>query len=87
VLEQPLHPYTRALLNSMPDLTSDIAPDPIPAPPVNGKVQGGCPFALRCAQALPVCTTLMPAVTDAGGGRLYACHMTVETKEMAYAAY
>ncbi len=72
----PLHPYTQALLNSVPRLDSDdkaplehiigTPPDMI-APPK------GCAFAPRCKYCMRVCRELYPDETVPGPGRTLAC--------------
>jgi len=62
LLERPAHPYTEALLNSVPNLREDVrrlasiegAPPSIYAKP------GGCPFVPRCAHAMDVCRERFP---------------------------
>ena len=75
--DNPLHPYTRGLFSSIPDLTANVArlntipglpPDPIDLPP-------GCPFAPRCVYARAECSRgAIPAVeVEAEPGHLVAC--------------
>jgi oligopeptide transport system ATP-binding protein len=75
LLSNPRHPYTRSLLDSLPDPTtrgSDLRvirgepPPPERRPP-------GCAFAPRCAFAEPRCTEAVPPLTDLGGARSSAC--------------
>ena len=72
---QPLHPYSRLLLRSMPDLHSK-APDgcagDIPSP-LNPP--SGCPFHPRCSEALPKCRDLAPRLDSHGPGRRIACFL------------
>ena len=73
---QPRHPYTRALLRSMPSmdpsrrtLTAPLAgdpPNPIDPPP-------GCRFHTRCVHAQPVCSQRAPAFTTVAAGHGVAC--------------
>ncbi|MEU3148384.1 MULTISPECIES: ABC transporter ATP-binding protein [unclassified Streptomyces] len=64
----PRHPYSRGLLNALPDR----AFTPIPGmPPELGALPEGCAFAPRCGRATPTCTTLPPLTTTA------ACHHPV----------
>ncbi len=63
----PRHPYSRGLLQALPDR----AFSPIPGmPPELGELPDGCAFAARCARATDTCATL-PHLTSAGA---VACH-------------
>jgi len=75
VLARPLHPYTRALLNSVPRLNARARrltsiPGNVPAlehlPP-------GCRFAPRCASARPDCDRAVPELAEAETGRWVRC--------------
>ncbi|HQZ11884.1 MAG TPA: ABC transporter ATP-binding protein [Devosia sp.] len=75
VFDTPRHPYTEALLASIPPLDHDeprlkaiegIVP-PANAPPP------GCPFAPRCDYARPVCDTGIPPLVDVSGAHRAAC--------------
>ncbi len=70
------HPYTRALLDVVPELDADRnAPlKMIPGrPPAPGAFPAGCAFAARCPLATDVCRESDPElVTDTGGHRV-AC--------------
>src|ERR687887_2131966 len=59
VLQQPSHPYTAALLQSIPQLGEprERLPSIAGDPPDLGHLPGGCPFHPRCAVALDVCRT------------------------------
>ncbi|MDP4176873.1 MAG: dipeptide ABC transporter ATP-binding protein [Bacillota bacterium] len=77
---KPLHPYTQALLSSIP------IPDPdkcaqnkrivlqgeitSPIDPPNG-----CRFKGRCRYAKPICSEQDPEYKDAGGNHFVACHL------------
>lgn len=69
----PRHPYTAALLHSLPKLGSGEGFVAIPgAPPLIVAEPAACPFAPRCARVLPACTDALPPETiDAG--RRYRC--------------
>jgi oligopeptide/dipeptide ABC transporter ATP-binding protein len=69
VFEHPAHPYTRGLLNSIPDATPD--PDAallgIPGqPPDMRTVPDGCPFRPRCPHAFEKCSDRPPLGALAG---------------------
>jgi len=82
VMAAPRHPYTRALLDSVPipDPTqrdrlivlSGEVPSPLNPPP-------GCPFAPRCNRALDQCTSVLPELIADDGGRLSACHNPINS--------
>lgn len=71
------HPYTQALLSSIPIPDVDVQPDRIrlsgelPSP-FNPPV--GCRFNTRCRFATEKCKTCQPELRDVGGGHMVACH-------------
>lgn len=74
VLRNPLHPYTRGLINSAPEFFQykdlwGIAGDP-PIPGANK----GCPFAPRCVQKGDECASSIPKLCHVGIERMIACH-------------
>jgi oligopeptide/dipeptide ABC transporter ATP-binding protein len=82
VFAQPAHPYTRALLASIPraDPTAlrDDATPLAGEPPSPVDPPSGCPFRTRCPEAQAICETTPPQVT-LPGGRWAACHFAAET--------
>jgi peptide/nickel transport system ATP-binding protein len=80
VLRQPLHPYTRALLGSLPEFT---APK-VPLAAIGGSVANlmrppeGCRFRPRCPLAQPQCHALPPLVAPAAGSAHQAACWFVE---------
>ncbi|MCW2765562.1 MAG: oligopeptide/dipeptide transporter, ATPase subunit [Nocardioides sp.] len=80
-LGEARHPYTRALLDAVPDLETSrdrplavvpgrpVSPDALPA---------GCAFAARCPLATERCRTDDPVLADAGPGQRVACWQTGE---------
>jgi peptide/nickel transport system ATP-binding protein len=61
--EQPAHPYTRALLSSMPSMDPDQRTESAPLagdPPNPINPPAGCRFHPRCPQAAPVCAERAP---------------------------
>jgi peptide/nickel transport system ATP-binding protein len=80
IFEQPLHPYTKALLASRPsmDPARRIEEPPIVGDPPNPiDPPAGCRFRTRCPFAETVCETTAPALGEWGGAdsHLAACHM------------
>ncbi len=78
--EDPLHPYTKALLSAVPIpdpviekrreriiLSGDV-PSPINPP-------SGCHFHTRCPYAMQVCREIDPVFADQGNGHFVACHL------------
>jgi oligopeptide/dipeptide ABC transporter ATP-binding protein len=73
------HPYTRALLAAVPDMTTDREQPlaVIPGRPVDpAHAPVGCAFAARCALADDQCIRTDPALVDDGQGRRVACWHT-----------
>ncbi|MCT2584872.1 ABC transporter ATP-binding protein [Actinophytocola sp. S1-96] len=76
VLNRPLHPYTDALVRSVPSVRvrSAIA-DPLPGSPANPFDRpAGCPFHPRCPRAEDRCRTEVPELREIAPGRVSACH-------------
>jgi oligopeptide/dipeptide ABC transporter ATP-binding protein len=80
VLASPSHPYTRALLSSVPQITTDIAVSrarqlnpsatAIPAPTT------GCRFQARCPHRLgAVCENMAPQLRPLSQTHSVACHL------------
>jgi peptide/nickel transport system ATP-binding protein len=77
VFARPAHPYTKALLASIPgqelglpaasDLISGELPSPLDPP-------SGCRFRTRCPLADERCASEEPALRNLGDGRFVACH-------------
>lgn len=63
---EPRHPYTIGLLNSLPHIGNrkDRLVSIPGSAPVPGEIQNGCPFAPRCDRATERCHTEAPAVID-----------------------
>ncbi len=79
------HPYTQALLQSIPKLTdpSHTRLTAIPGrPPDIVNPPSGCNFAPRCPYAQPRCREEEPALVESGSaGHFFACHFPVGTPE------
>jgi len=82
VYARPLHPYTSALLNSVPDLRKDSRPRSIPGEvPDPRNLPPGCPFHPRCDRCTDICRVQEPILVSRGGSRQVACHASVQTEE------
>ena len=78
LFEQPLHPYTKALMSAAlpahPDevieemVLSGEMPSPLNPP-------RGCHFHPRCPFAMPICREVAPAVTRTGSSHTVSCHL------------
>jgi oligopeptide/dipeptide ABC transporter ATP-binding protein len=75
LLRRPLHPYTKALMNSVPKLRGDA--DRLSAIPGNvpriGNFPPGCRFAPRCPIARPECSEKIPELLEVEPGRFVRC--------------
>nr|WP_086780844.1 ABC transporter ATP-binding protein [Crossiella equi] len=78
--KQPGHPYTLALLDSLPRLDQKgTALNTIKGLPPNlMRVPPGCPFHPRCPRAQDICSQSVPAQVPLGLGRVSACHFAEE---------
>jgi oligopeptide/dipeptide ABC transporter ATP-binding protein len=82
IVSRPAHPYTRALLASVPSMTGDLPRRlaSIPgSPPAGGTWADGCAFAPRCPIARDICRATDPDLTDipesdGTGAHSAACH-------------
>jgi peptide/nickel transport system ATP-binding protein len=75
IFNAPKHPYTQALLRSIPkvatrreelDPIKGMVPNPYRRP-------GGCPFHPRCAKAFVACETVVPSVTQLDENHTVEC--------------
>ena len=75
---QPKHPYTKALLSSIPDPSGArvgeriILQGEIPSP---ANPPSGCRFCTRCSHVTERCRTEEPVLRDVGNGQCVACHL------------
>ncbi len=74
------NPYTRALLDSIPDLEGIREElDPIPGnPPSLLNPPSGCPFRPRCSMAIDRCKTETPELVQISGAHASRCHRADE---------
>jgi oligopeptide transport system ATP-binding protein len=80
VISRPAHPYTEALLRSVPQAArrgSDLLTIP-GSPTTPESLPNGCAFHPRCHMAVEVCATTRPELKILPGGRRTACHRSEE---------
>ena len=75
VFQNPQHPYTRLLLQTVPDLSKPRGQfQPIPGQmPSPGQLPGGCAFHPRCPEADDTCTRLEPPIESLEPERRVSC--------------
>ena len=72
----PKHPYSQALIESLPSLDNKGVFRGIPGlAPSLLRLPGGCAFHPRCSRAMAVCGTLRPEERILAGGRGVTCHL------------
>ncbi|MFS0862705.1 ABC transporter ATP-binding protein [Fredinandcohnia sp. 179-A 10B2 NHS] len=76
--ENPLHPYTRALLDAVPIPDPDYKKETtgisgeIPSP---SNPPAGCAFHTRCSECMEICKTTRPEFKEVEDGHFVACHL------------
>ena len=78
VVAEPHHPYTKALLESVPraDLSEGAALAAIPGElPDPTTVSKGCPFAPRCPAVMDICREVNPDQYEVAPAHRAACHL------------
>ena len=82
IFRDPLHPYTRLLLETIPDVemtgrkrlpVAGEIPNPIDPP-------GGCTFHPRCPLVSGYCREVRPDLVTLDNGRQVACHAVIQGK-------
>ena len=77
IISRPRHPYTQALLESVPRVEDpadrlEVIRGELPDPKHE---RVGCPFADRCPEVMDVCRTETPPRYDVGPGHVTACFL------------
>jgi oligopeptide transport system ATP-binding protein len=85
LFENPLHPYTEALLSAVPSFGSkkkdrillhgDV-PSPLNPP-------SGCHFHPRCHRVLHICNQIEPELTELSAGHFVSCHLYLPKSKVA----
>ncbi|MCI5147438.1 MAG: ABC transporter ATP-binding protein, partial [Candidatus Electrothrix sp. AR3] len=77
VMQEPRHPYTKALLSAVPTITQDrrkiiklSGEMPSPSHP-----PAGCHFHPRCPQVMPKCRNMYPDAISVGGRHWVRCFL------------
>ena len=83
LFDNPLHPYTKGLLRSIPQIDDEseerlymikgMVPNPLNMP-------SGCPFSDRCEQSMERCTQAMPELQEIEGHKV-RCFLYEEKRE------
>lgn len=77
VFRSPKHPYTKALLASVPVVDPGLRQERIPLEgdvPTPVAIPSGCRFRTRCPLAADICARQMPLLRNIGVGQSAACH-------------
>ena len=78
LFDNPKHPYTEALLSSIPipdpefGKKSKILMGDVPSP-INPP--SGCRFHPRCSKCMPKCSKVEPELKEVSKGHFVACHL------------
>lgn len=80
IFYEPLHPYTKLLIESIPKLGDfDRLPKPIPGISIDYKnLPSGCPFHPRCPFAIDICRRVKPSIININKNRRVACHLYIK---------
>jgi oligopeptide/dipeptide ABC transporter ATP-binding protein len=79
IFSNPMHPYTRGLLNAVPTLRSDRSQ---PLRTIEGSVPAlnalppGCSFEPRCGSRVVQCAESLPPLVEVAPGHLARCPVT-----------
>lgn len=84
LFDEPKHPYTQGLINSIPSLDGEIGrlesiPGNVPSPDALPK---GCRFAPRCKNAFGKCFEAAPELKPSGANRSVRCFLYDDQKEV-----
>jgi oligopeptide/dipeptide ABC transporter ATP-binding protein len=81
LFEQPLHPYTRALLDSVPGVGARTRKTIPGEPPSPVHPPSGCRFRTRCPKAQDKCAAEEPQIRQMAPGQFVACHFPLAPGE------
>jgi peptide/nickel transport system ATP-binding protein len=79
IYKKPLHPYSQALISSLPSLKEKKKGGGIPGlPPFLLNPPSGCVFHPRCPHAMEVCRQKVPKLVEHRPHQYAACHLYEE---------
>ena len=83
LFKNPLHPYTKGLIASVPKIgkNTDTLPYISGRVPDLSQMPKGCKFAPRCSEAIEKCHREEPKLIGVGGNRQCRCHLIHERSE------
>ncbi|MEL7472009.1 MAG: ABC transporter ATP-binding protein [Planctomycetota bacterium] len=84
LFHNPIHPYTKALLSSIPKAGGVTRGDKLPAipgiVPSLWELPDGCRFQDRCDYKQQRCVDVEPDLAESKDGRLYRCHFPMDER-------
>ena len=76
IFENAQHPYTQALIQSLPSFDHRLQSSGIPGlPPTLANLPEGCSFNPRCTFVMDTCRINEPALRNVGPGQSASCHL------------
>ena len=90
IFDNPMHPYTQALLQAIPRTDVDQGQE---LQTIEGDIPSavnppkGCRFHTRCQYAMDICKTYQPQLKDYGNGHYVACHLMEVSEEEKQRAF
>lgn len=83
IFSEPLHPYTKMLINALPTIGDEHHREGVSGrPPSLWENLTGCRFADRCPLATELCRTTEPAFEEFRPGHFVACHHAESTSQL-----
>jgi len=79
IFDEPFHPYTRYLIDSLPRFGDKTVRGSVPgSPPSLANLPSGCPFHPRCPRVHDICTKQMPSLVWLDVNHKVACWLVGE---------
>jgi len=85
IFNDPKHPYTKGLMQSLPDPYKDTREELKAIPgiiPHILELPKGCKFCTRCTEAVQFCTEVEPELVEISPGRKVRCHLISNPEAM-----